>query len=121
VTTIAAAALIAGAGLATAQQTQPTPNAYQDQTPGMANPSKAEPGTIKKSSAREGKSASVMKKHHYGKHTAMKGTAQGRSAATVKKHHYGKHTAMKGTAQGRSVMPKKIDSGSAKSPSQGAY
>jgi hypothetical protein len=61
----------------------------------MANPSKAEPGTIKKSPAREGKSASVMKKHHYGKHTAMKGTAQGRS-----------------------VMPKKIDSGSAKSPSQ---
>jgi hypothetical protein len=128
VTTIAAAALIAGAGLAKAQQTQPTPDVNQDQTPGMASPSKAEPGTIKKNPASEGKSASVQDQTP-GMASASKaepGTIkknparEGKSASVMKKHHYGKHAAMKSTAEGRSVTTKN-NSGSAKSPSSGAY
>jgi hypothetical protein len=128
VTTIAAAALIAAAGLATAQQTQPTPDVNQDQTPGMASPSKAKPGTIKNSPAREGKSASVqdqmpgMATPSKAEPSTMKKSParEGRSASVMKKHHYGKHTAMKSTAEGRSVTTKN-HSGSAKSPSAGAY
>jgi hypothetical protein len=73
VTTIAAAALIASAGLATAQQTdqqpnmpgntnQPSQDLYQNQTPGAENPSVGQPAT----SAKQGRSAAVKK------HAAMK-------------------------------------------------
>ena len=91
-TTIAAAALIAGAGLATAQQTntpvgpsKSTQNpSYQDQPAGSANPPKAEPGTMQKSPAKQGRSAVKAKKHHYGAHAWMQSPAQGRSAAEKK-------------------------------------
>jgi hypothetical protein len=73
VATIAAAALIASAGLATGQQTdqqpnmpgntnQPSQDLYQNQTPGAENPSVGQPAT----SAKQGRSAAVKK------HAAMK-------------------------------------------------
>jgi hypothetical protein len=95
--TIAAAALIAGAGLATAQQTNmpggtskstqgPT---YQGQSAGPANPTKAEPGAVQKSPAKQGRSAVKAKKHHYGSHAWMQSPAQGRSAAEKNKQPAG--------------------------------
>ena len=112
VTTIAAAALIAGAGLASAQQTnmpgntsQTSQDLYQNKTSGAENPTASKPGAP----AKQGKSASV-KKHHHGRQAMMK------------KHHHAMNNALKGTSQGRSATAKKSQPSSTKSqPGGGTY
>lgn len=88
-TALAAAVLLAGAGLAAAQN-----------VPG---------GTNKIMQNHHQDQAGVATKHHYGSHAWMQSTPkiEGRSAAKpAKRHgysHYGSHAWMQGKAQGRSA------------------
>jgi hypothetical protein len=93
--TLAATALIVGAGLATAQQTNMPGStvktteapSYQEKSTGAA--SKTEPGTMQKSPAKQGRSAVKSRGHHYGSHAWMQSPTQGRSAAEKKKQPSG--------------------------------
>ncbi|HEX3496283.1 MAG TPA: DUF1236 domain-containing protein [Methylocella sp.] len=120
-TTIAAAALIAGAGLATAQQMEREPGRTPKATQG---PSQGHPGAMGTSPS-QGRSAAEEKEHRSGQSGAMQSPNQGRSGAVEKKkRHSGQSEATQSPDQGRSgaVEKKKRHSGQSEatqSPDQG--
>lgn len=119
-TTIAAAALIAGAGVSYAQQANTpgstgNPPQATDQNPssGMQSQSQTEPGTAMKNPAKQGRSVS-MKKHHHARHAMRTTEQQGRSVS--KKHH------MRSSRHGSSTQsPAGSTSGTAQSAPGGGY
>ncbi|HEX4644760.1 MAG TPA: DUF1236 domain-containing protein [Verrucomicrobiae bacterium] len=121
VITIAAAALIAGAGLATAQQTEREPGRTPKATQG---PSQGHPGATQSPNQSQA-GAAENKEHRSGQSGAMQSPAQGRSGAVEKKErHSGQSEATQSPDQGRSgaVEKKKrpsAQSGATQSPDQG--